>query len=73
MLVQYHLQSRVVLVSCGVCEVAQFCLKIFVEGTSVGGVHVADYSVHRCKWSYGDIELRDDTHVVRFQGIRHFS
>ena len=36
-------------------------MEIFVEGSSVDGTHVADYSVHRCRWSYGDIELRDDT------------
>ena len=73
MLVQYCPQNRVESVGCGVCEVAEVCLKVFVEGSSVDGAEVADYSVHRCRWSHGDIELRDDTLVIGLQSIRHFS
>ena len=72
-LVQYCPQNRVELVGCGVCGVAKLCLTVFVEGSSVDGVEVADYSVHRCRWSHGDIELRDDTLVIGLQGFRHFS
>ena len=73
MLVQNRPQNRVELVGCGVCEVAKVCLKVFIEGSSVDGAEVADYSVYMCRWSHVDIELRDDTHVIGFQGFRHFS
>ena len=32
---------------------------------------VVDYLLHLFRWSRGDIELRNDTRVVGFQGTRH--
>ena len=68
----------IVLVNCGVSvrlpsSACRSSLKAARRLTD--GAHIADYSVHRYRWSYtySNVELRDDTHVIGFQGIRHFS
>ena len=64
-------QHRVQVISTGARQVGEMCGQVCFQGSVVGGADISCHNIRRLGGWNGNVEVTDDTGVVRGDGVGH--